>query len=52
MCAWAWACALLVVRRSFSIDEHCVTNENFAAFVKDTGYVTEAERFEWSFVLE
>ncbi|MGR3501025.1 formylglycine-generating enzyme family protein [Pseudaestuariivita sp.] len=27
-----------------------VTNAQFAAFVRDTGYVTEAERFGWSFV--
>src|SRR5687768_6633110 len=28
----------------FSIDAHPVTNEQFAAFVRDTGYVTVAER--------
>src|SRR5262245_44341254 len=27
-----------------------VTNAEFAAFVDDSGYVTEAERFGWSFV--
>ncbi|MCG3757125.1 formylglycine-generating enzyme family protein [Amycolatopsis sp. Poz14] len=27
-----------------------VTNRRFAAFVKDTGYVTDAERYGWSFV--
>ena len=27
-----------------------MTNRQFAAFVKATGYVTEAERFGWSFV--
>ncbi len=27
-----------------------VTNAQFAAFVEETGYVTEAERFGWSFV--
>ncbi|CAM9316942.1 unnamed protein product [Ectocarpus sp. 12 AP-2014] len=36
----------------FNIDEHCVTNEQFAIFVKDSGYVTEAEKFGWSFALE
>jgi sulfatase modifying factor 1 len=30
----------------------CVTNEQFAAFVEDTGYETEAELFGWSFVLD
>ena len=29
---------------SFHIDRHAVTNEEFAAFVDDTGYVTVAER--------
>lgn len=34
----------------FSIDRDPVTNELFAAFVRATGYRTEAERFGWSFV--
>ena len=34
----------------FLIDATAVTNRQFAAFVKATGYVTEAERFGWSFV--
>jgi formylglycine-generating enzyme required for sulfatase activity len=34
----------------FSIDIHPVTNEAFADFVADSGYITEAERFGWSFV--
>ena len=34
----------------FRIDATAVTNAAFAAFVSDTGYVTEAERFGWSFV--
>ena len=34
----------------FYIDPHPVTAEQFQAFIKATGYVTEAERFEWSFV--
>ena len=34
----------------FYIDATPVTNEAFAAFVKDTGYETESERFGWSFV--
>lgn len=38
--------------RPFGIDRHAVSNERFAAFVADTGYVTEAERFGWSFVFK
>ncbi len=39
-----------VTVRPFYIDPHAVTNERFAAFVAATGYVTDAERFGWSFV--
>ncbi|REF37422.1 formylglycine-generating enzyme family protein [Thermasporomyces composti] len=34
----------------FLIDATLVTNRQFQAFVKATGYVTDAERFGWSFV--
>lgn len=34
----------------FGIAPTTVTNAEFATFVKRTGYVTEAERFGWSFV--
>jgi formylglycine-generating enzyme required for sulfatase activity len=34
----------------FWIDATAVTNERFAAFIDATGYVTEAERYGWSFV--
>lgn len=34
----------------FWIDVHAVTNERFAPFVEDTGHVTDAERFGWSYV--
>lgn len=34
----------------FSIEPCAVSNEDFAAFVDDTGFVTEAERFGWSYV--
>ncbi len=34
----------------FRIAPMCVTNAEFAVFVADTGFVTEAERFGWSFV--
>ena len=35
---------------SYWIDESAVTNSEFGRFVDDTSYVTEAERFGWSFV--
>lgn len=34
----------------FLIDATAVSNADFAAFIDATGYVTEAERFGWSFV--
>jgi len=34
----------------FWIDAHPVTIDQFEHFVRKTNYVTEAERFEWSFV--
>jgi sulfatase modifying factor 1 len=34
----------------FRIDRTSVTNVRFATFVRSTGYLTEAERFGWSFV--
>jgi formylglycine-generating enzyme len=36
--------------RSFLIDRYAVSNERFAGFVEGTGYVTDAERWGWSFV--
>jgi formylglycine-generating enzyme len=35
---------------AFSIDPCAVSNRRFAAFVETTGYVTDAERYGWSFV--
>ena len=35
---------------AFRIDRYAVTNDAFAAFVDATGWVTDAERFGWSFV--
>jgi sulfatase modifying factor 1 len=35
---------------AFRIAKHSVSNRQFAAFVNATGYQTEAERYEWSFV--
>jgi len=34
----------------FAIDPYTVTNVAFAQFVDATGHVTDAERFDWSFV--
>lgn len=34
----------------FSISAYAVTNAQFQAFVADTGYITEAEQFGWSYV--
>jgi formylglycine-generating enzyme required for sulfatase activity len=34
----------------FLLDRHTVSNRRFARFVEATHYVTEAERFGWSFV--
>lgn len=39
-----------VTLASFWIDKYPVTNELFSRFVTETGYVTDAERFGWSFV--
>ena len=36
--------------KPFRIMKTAVTNEQFAKFVERSGYVTEAERFGWSFV--
>lgn len=35
---------------SYLIDATAVTNEDFEKFVVDTGYITDAEKFGWSFV--
>lgn len=34
----------------FYMDECAVTNEAFGWFIRESGYVTEAERFGWSYV--
>jgi formylglycine-generating enzyme len=36
--------------KPFRLGATAVTNDEFAAFVANTGYVTEAERFGWSYV--
>ncbi|WP_419872420.1 formylglycine-generating enzyme family protein [Candidatus Pristimantibacillus sp. PTI5] len=35
---------------SFLLSPYAVTNGEFGSFVEETGYVTEAEQFGWSFV--
>jgi formylglycine-generating enzyme len=35
----------------FEIDPVCVSNARFARFVDETGHVTDAERYGWSFVV-
>ncbi|MGO4373074.1 formylglycine-generating enzyme family protein [Paenibacillus sp. MCAF20] len=34
----------------FRISPYAVTNKQFSAFIRETGYVTEAEKFGWSYV--
>ncbi|MEF2553971.1 formylglycine-generating enzyme family protein [Aurantimonas sp. A2-1-M11] len=36
--------------RSFMLDRYAVTNRDFSAFQADTDYLTDAERYGWSFV--
>jgi formylglycine-generating enzyme len=36
--------------RAFQIDRFALSNQRFAEFVDATGWQTDAERFEWSFV--
>ncbi|MBD2867227.1 formylglycine-generating enzyme family protein [Paenibacillus sp. IB182493] len=42
--------ARMVTIAPFRISPHAVTNREFREFVDATGYVTEAERFGWSYV--
>ncbi|MBX2885459.1 MAG: formylglycine-generating enzyme family protein [Granulosicoccus sp.] len=37
---------------SFQMMQCAVTNELFEAFVEDTGFITDAERYGWSFVFQ
>lgn len=39
-----------VTLRPFGLLSHATTNAEFARFVTSTGYVTDAERLDWSFV--
>ena len=41
-----------VTLRPFWIDRAAVSNAQFATFAKSTGYVTDAERYGWSFVFD
>ena len=38
--------------RAYAIDLCAVSNDDFAAFVEESGHVTEAEHFGWSFVFK
>lgn len=38
--------------RAFGLDRHAVSNDRFGRFVSETGYVTDAERYGWSFVFK
>eukprot|EP00039_Didymoeca_costata_P013471 m.205319 g.205319 ORF g.205319 m.205319 type:complete len:376 (+) comp15784_c0_seq1:232-1359(+) len=44
--------AVIAKTDPFAIDRTTVTVDMFRKFVKDTGYITEAEKFQWAFVLE
>jgi formylglycine-generating enzyme len=35
---------------SFLMDQYAVTNKDYLAFVIETNYITDAEKFNWSFV--
>jgi formylglycine-generating enzyme required for sulfatase activity len=39
-----------VMIKSFYLERYAVSNEQFAKFVEETGYVTDAEKYGWSFV--
>ena len=36
--------------RSFGMEAHCVSVDRFRTFISDTGYVTDAEKYGWSYV--
>src|SRR5699024_8238891 len=36
--------------KPFYIDKTTVTNKEFSIFVKETSYITDAEKYGWSFV--
>ena len=38
--------------KAFAFDPTAVTNDQFKRFVRATGFKTEAETYQWSFVLE
>ena len=41
---------LVTITNDFYIEQYEVTNTQYAEFVQDTNYITDSERFEWSFV--
>lgn len=44
--------ARTVSMAAFAISKHAVSNSQFAEFVDASGYVTDAERYGWSFVFQ
>lgn len=40
------------ISHDFELDAYETTNQAFAEFVKATSYVTDSERYGWSFVFE
>lgn len=43
--------AVIARTEPFAIDKFAVPNTNFRKFIKETGYVTDAEKYGWSFVV-
>jgi formylglycine-generating enzyme required for sulfatase activity len=41
-----------VVLSPYLIDPVCVTNARFTTFIKETGYMTDAEKYGWSYVFQ
>jgi len=41
-----------VILDSFFLGKYAVSNDEFKEFVEKTGYITESEKFGWSFVFE
>jgi len=44
--------AKLIALQAFAIDKYAVSNTQFQKFVRETKHKTDAEEFQWSFVLD